>query len=62
MKEAAVLMLEIDRQTYFNKLQYDRTLSPEQRIIIEERLQIAEREHRNLDNHAIYNTDSPQQQ
>lgn len=61
-EKALILLLEIDRQTYHNKLQYARNMTPEQRKITEERLRIVELEYQNIHHHAIYNTDTPQQQ
>jgi hypothetical protein len=46
-----IFILEIDRQTFFNKLQYDRSLDPMQRTVLAQRLQFTESELQRLQIH-----------
>jgi hypothetical protein len=46
-----IFILEIDRQTYFNKLQYDRSLDPMQRTVLAQRLEFTESELKRLQIH-----------
>lgn len=49
-------MFQIDRQTYFNKLQYDRSLTEEDRKTIEQRLKLADEEYKTLPPDAFRDT------
>lgn len=56
VQAATLLMFQIDRQTYFNKLQYDRSLTEEDRKTIEQRLKLADEEYKTLPPDAFRDT------